>query len=37
MADQDTWSADHQKWLERFLADADHLKDEDVNEEPEDW
>lgn len=28
---------DHERWLEQFRADADALKDEDVNAEPEAW
>jgi len=28
---------DQQLWLERFHADAERLRDEDVNDEPEAW
>lgn len=28
---------DHEHWLERFHADADKLKDEDLSSEPEAW
>ncbi|WIY83035.1 hypothetical protein [Propionimicrobium sp. PCR01-08-3] len=28
---------DHEPWLEQFHADAERLKDEDVNAEPEAW
>lgn len=28
---------DHERWLEQFRTDADALKDEDVNAEPEAW
>lgn len=28
---------DHERWLERFHADAARIKDEDVNAEPEAW
>lgn len=28
---------DHERWLEQFQADADEIKDEDVNAEPEAW
>lgn len=28
---------DHERWLAQFRADADKLKDEDVNEEPDAW
>lgn len=28
---------DHERWLEQFRADAEQLKDEDVNAEPEAW
>lgn len=28
---------DHERWLIQFRADAEHLKDEDVNAEPEAW
>lgn len=28
---------DHERWLEQFRADADALKDENLNAEPEAW
>lgn len=28
---------DHERWLAQFRADAEDLKDEDVNAEPEAW
>lgn len=28
---------DHERWLAQFRADAESLKDEDVNAEPEAW
>ncbi len=28
---------DHERWLTQFRADAEPLKGEDVNTEPEDW
>ncbi|WP_136709194.1 hypothetical protein [Agromyces sp. H66] len=28
---------DHERWLEQFRADADALKDEDLNSEPDAW
>lgn len=28
---------DHERWLERFRADADALRDEDLNAEPDAW
>ena len=28
---------DHERWLERFHADAEPLRDEDVSAEPEAW
>ncbi|MEI5583447.1 MULTISPECIES: hypothetical protein [unclassified Agromyces] len=28
---------DHERWLEQFRADADTLKDENLNAEPEAW
>lgn len=28
---------DHERWLEQFRADADGLKNEDINAEPEAW
>ena len=28
---------DHERWLAQFRADAENLKDEDVNTEPEAW
>jgi antitoxin ParD1/3/4 len=28
---------DHERWLEQFRADAQALKDENVNAEPEAW
>lgn len=28
---------DHERWLTQFRADAEALKDEDVNAEPEAW
>jgi antitoxin ParD1/3/4 len=28
---------DHERWLAQFHADAERLKDEDVNAEPEAW
>lgn len=28
---------DHERWLRQFRADAQTLKDEDVNREPEAW
>lgn len=28
---------DHDRWLEQFRADAEALKDEDLNGEPEAW
>lgn len=28
---------DNQRWLEQFHADAERLKDEDLNTEPEAW
>ena len=28
---------DHERWLERFRVDAETLRDEDVNAEPEAW
>lgn len=28
---------DHERWLEQSHADAERLKDEDVNAEPEAW
>ncbi|WP_343577818.1 hypothetical protein [Mycobacterium sp.] len=28
---------DHERWLAQFRADAEALKDEDVNAEPEAW
>lgn len=28
---------DHDRWLERFHADAERLKEENVNAEPEAW
>jgi antitoxin ParD1/3/4 len=28
---------DHERWLAQFRADAETLKDEDVNAEPEAW
>lgn len=28
---------DHERWLEQFRADAQRIKDEDTNTEPEAW
>ena len=28
---------DHERWLERFRADAEALKNEDLNAEPDAW
>lgn len=28
---------DHERWLEQFHVDADALKDEDLNAEPDAW
>lgn len=28
---------DHERWLERFHADAQRIKDEDLNAEPDAW
>ncbi len=28
---------DHERWLERFHSDAERLRDEDINAEPEAW
>lgn len=28
---------DHERWLEQFRADAEHLRGEDLNSEPDAW
>lgn len=28
---------DHERWLEAFRADAERIREEDVNSEPESW
>lgn len=28
---------DHERWLEQFRADAEQLRDEDLNTEPDAW